>query len=647
MAGKRSVAPTQAEDEAWAQAIVDRDQKISDYRSSFRAFALDCLKINTKKHGLQPLDLNSTQLKVTTHIANAKKKGHAARFVVLKARQQGISTLAEAILFWRAALWPHRSSLVITHKDKATKNLFRMVRRYYRHLPGEIRPGTTFENVNEIEFDNDSRIQVETAGDARSYTAQDVHISELGFIERAEETLTAVLQTVPDSTDSLVILESTANGAGNTFHKVWTDACEPTKRRLAIEHGIGFVPIFIPWFVHEEYSRPAWFPNKDLDQDERLLMQRFELTLEQMAWRRWCIQTDCLGDEEKFQVEYPSTPEEAFLLSGRPVFQPAVAVSFYIGKAMARDQLPPLQEIEWVTDQQIPEARMTETAGGRLRIFQKPEPRHTYKMGADPSEGDRGSDPTPIEIIDQMTLTQVAEWYGKAPPDLLAHYSFAMGMYYNAAEAAGEANNHGGLYHASLIQMGYPNIYFRTTSIDDVSQRVTKKPGWLQTTKNKHFIYDTGRRFIREGYKRQMERERLEKEGGTPIGPPTFVIHSPILMKQVLAAAYVRKDEDLEAKIVANDPMDPEVAHLDALTAFLIALSVHRGTIESPLEPLPEDALVEAATHAMLLRERDPEAANAYTVDFIGMTCDQLFKALEDKYALRTGRGGGVAEGMT
>ena len=39
-----------------------------------------------------------------------------------------------------------------------------------------------------------------------------VHLSEIAFYEQAGVTLVAVTQTVPHSTDSLIVLETTANG---------------------------------------------------------------------------------------------------------------------------------------------------------------------------------------------------------------------------------------------------------------------------------------------------------------------------------------------------------------------------------------------------------------------------------------------------
>ena len=55
-------------------------------------------------------------------------------------------------------------------------------------------------------------------------------------------------------------------------------------------------------------------------EEEREMMETFHLQPEQMMWRRWCIKTKCGRDVNIFREEYPTTAEEAFLLSGTPFF---------------------------------------------------------------------------------------------------------------------------------------------------------------------------------------------------------------------------------------------------------------------------------------------------------------------------------------
>ena len=116
------------------------------------------------------------------------------------------------------------------------------------------------------------------------------------------------MQAVAKADGSEIILESTANGLGNEFHKRWQDA----------EAGIGdYIAIFLPWFWDPDYRRPV--PSGFvLDDDEQEHAQAYGLDLEQMAWRR--ATTAELGDPLLFKQEYPATASEAFQVTGHDSF---------------------------------------------------------------------------------------------------------------------------------------------------------------------------------------------------------------------------------------------------------------------------------------------------------------------------------------
>jgi hypothetical protein len=100
-----------------------------------------------------------------------------------------------------------------------------------------------------------------------------------------------------------VILESTANGYGNLFHRLWQSA----------ERGESdYQAVFIPWFWQDEYSSlvPDGFV---LDEEDEAYRAAYGLTLEQMAWRRRKVNTDFAGDVHRFNQEYPATPSLAFV----------------------------------------------------------------------------------------------------------------------------------------------------------------------------------------------------------------------------------------------------------------------------------------------------------------------------------------------
>lgn len=576
---------------------------LREHREWFRE---NCLKIVTKEHGLQPLRLNHTQRVVATKIQELRKKGIPPRIIVLKSRQVGISTFAESEGFADCLLNPYRSALVIADSEKHAKGLFRMTRRFNRFLPDELRFTPRLNNVGELEFPNESRMQVETEGDVISMTANFIHFSEAAFYKNAESTFQSALQSLPKSLDTLSIIESTANGQGNLYHRMWCAAMQASVTLDLSPWERGWVPIFVPWWQHEEYVLQPWFLPEQTTNYERRLARKFKLNMRQLAWRRWCIRVNCQGDATRFPIWYPSTWQEAFEMTGRPVF-PSEELDYYARLAPPAKvegsiwEMTKPSEIEWQADRKC--SIIVPSVNGRLRVFEKPNPRHSYIIFADPSEGDQGSDPSPFEVLDQMDFHQVAEWWGRTPPDVLAQYAAWAGWYYNTALINAEANNHGILFFSTLLQMRYPRIYYRSTHEESVAGEVTMKPGLMQTNKTKHALFDTGRRYVRE------------RRGA---------IRSPILLSEMATAVYVQK-ENREATLITK----PNGCHIDAAVCWMGCLYTHRGSLENPLAPLPENELHSAALQVALAAERDPERANRLSVDLTGMSGAELEKLLD------------------
>jgi len=110
-----------------------------------------------------------------------------------------------------------------------------------KHLPVE--PVLQYETKDEIVFPKtNSRMYIGTAGTkafGRGDTISDLHISEIAFFDKAEEIFNGIIQSVPDSPDTEVNIESTANGIGNFYHNGYL---------AAKENRNGFKAFFFPWY---------------------------------------------------------------------------------------------------------------------------------------------------------------------------------------------------------------------------------------------------------------------------------------------------------------------------------------------------------------------------------------------------------------
>lgn len=279
-----------------------------------------CLMIRPKEGPPIRLKWNKAQRFVHAKLEEQKKRTGKVRAIILKGRQQGISTYIQARFFHRVVTTFGTTAFILTHSDDATKNLFGMARRFLDNLDAELKPHTDKESTTELHFDAlDSGYSVSTAGSkgaGRSFTIKLFHGSEVAFWKNDTEHEAGVMQAIPDAEGSESILESTGYGVGNVFHKRWQ----------AAEAGQSeYIAIFVPWWWSSEYEAkvPASF---ELSEEEIDYKEQHGLTLAQMAWRRNKI-ADFGGDISKFRQEYPATPLEAFEESGHESFIPGALIT--------------------------------------------------------------------------------------------------------------------------------------------------------------------------------------------------------------------------------------------------------------------------------------------------------------------------------
>ncbi len=278
-------------------------------RNDFPHYAYKCLKIRSKPGEIVNFALNKPQLYLHQKIEEQKKKTGRVRVIVLKGRQQGISTYVGGRLYHIVSHRTGYRAFILTHMQSATDNLFEMVKRFHAYCPIVVRPIEGANSSKEFNFISpESGYKVGTAGSkgiGRSSTIQLFHGSEVGLWENGSQHLDGIMQSIPRSENTEIILESTAQGKGNIFYNLWKEA---------IDGQNEFMPVFIPWFWSDEYreSPPPDFIMNDEETDYQRL---HDLDKEQIYWRRLTTNSSALK-ELGFKQEYPSNAEEAFIVSG-------------------------------------------------------------------------------------------------------------------------------------------------------------------------------------------------------------------------------------------------------------------------------------------------------------------------------------------
>ena len=282
-------------------------------KDDFKHYALKCLKIRSKSGLIVPFELNKAQQYIYAQLEGQKEKHKVVRAIVLKGRQQGCSTLVSARFYHRVSHSFGTQAFILTHALDATQNLYKMAQRYYENTPTLIKPEVTTSNAKELIFGAlDSGYKIGTAENksvGRSSTIQLFHGSEVAFWNNAAEHAKGILQAVPGTENTEIILESTANGVGNFFHQQWQRA----------EAGLSeYIAIFVPWFWQDEYTKEL-AEGFVLTGDEIDLKKQYNLSDEQINWRRFKIsefEVNGQDGERAFKQEYPCNAQEAFQLTG-------------------------------------------------------------------------------------------------------------------------------------------------------------------------------------------------------------------------------------------------------------------------------------------------------------------------------------------
>ena len=278
----------------------------------FEFFSKHSLKIRNKAGETVPLVVNRAQTKIHEILQRQLKENGKVRAVIIKGRQQGVSTYVQARFFWKLLHNKGLKAYILTHLSEATQHLFSMAKRFLDYLP-VYRPELGKSNYHELVFKGvDCGYKVGTAGSTgvgRGETIQLFHGSEIGYYPNAEEHFSGVLQAVSDQPNTEIIFESTANGTGNLFHRLCMDSAKGES---------GFELIFIPWTLQEEYATPITGEPLVLADDEHYLIQAHDLSLEQLNWRREKIKQ--FGDIRRFKQEYPLDLNEAFMADADRAF---------------------------------------------------------------------------------------------------------------------------------------------------------------------------------------------------------------------------------------------------------------------------------------------------------------------------------------
>lgn len=474
-------------------------------RYDFEFWCATCCHIRDKSTGsIIPFRLNPPQRYVATLFEQDRVAGRPLRFIMLKARQWGGSTLVQMYMAWiQCTQRRNWNSLICAHVKDTSSTIRGMYSEMLANYPPELwlgdadsvpafKPYERSLNVRELPG-RGCRVTVGSSENHEAVRGADyamAHLSEVAFwantpLRTPGQLVRAVCGSINIRPLTLIVMESTANGVGNYFHTEWLRACGGKSDKR---------PVFIPWYYIPIYSTPVDDEERlldSLDDYERDLIDRYGCTLEQVNW--YHIKRREYPDHAMMQAEYPTTDVEAFTNTGFQVFNPRHVERLRSGciEPVVKGDMTGSVVIG---EKSLTEMKFDESPSGKMSVWKLPVENgyrydSRYIVVVDTGGRSFKSDYSVIAVFDRMShpgrLEVVAQWRGHCDHDILTWKAAAIARWYGSAHLVYESNtletdNTEGdpsLCILNDIANCYDNLYYRD-ACEGGGSISTRRPGF-------------------------------------------------------------------------------------------------------------------------------------------------------------------------
>lgn len=370
--------------------------------------------------GLVKPKCNYLQRKVQSVIARFEELELPVRIIGLKPRQKGSTTFfsAASYCFLRRK---SASAIIIGGQFAQVSEAWGMWQTYAKNDTFDGWNNTGEVNTKAGAWSHGSKLIGETAKDVLAGiggTHQVLHMFEVARwakhgVANSSEVMGNIMKAIPLIPDSMIIMESTAEGDTGPFPTRFKGAitAEEFLSGEKTPQAGSFVSVFAGWHEFEDSAMRLTEDEKriirdtlDADEEysgEKELIETYAVTgedgvtrlgtsvvdhdvWEQLAWRRWAIREECERDKDKFDRDYPHSARVAFQKSGAGRFN---ATGLAIQRKNLAKRLPPKYGIIEEVRQREIAFRATDKREAKIIIFEDPIPGCKYVGSLDPMTG--------------------------------------------------------------------------------------------------------------------------------------------------------------------------------------------------------------------------------------------------------------------
>jgi hypothetical protein len=461
--------------------------------------------------------------------------------VFFKARQLGISTLVNGLAHWHVWRLHDIEVTLVAHEKPLVFSFIDRLRIFHEELPRvtailrSLRmQGRNARVPRDEMYYNETRSKVTTVvaknAEARGRSSPHYHLAEFAFYDNAADLLGAIMPQLPAAgtparLQCSIIVESTPNGK-NDFYDLWQQACSDDSEWCAQ---------FLPWYVQEdEYSLTppahyrasremrAWAAR--LAHSRKAIDGQSTISTAQLYWYEQTLESECGGNQDQMDREYPSDPETAFLLRSRSIFRddmrylqstvidaeraaPAewkkrgvVITGKYARGKLKYDTFDnPFGRTMPTFSQLRLDPEFIFDPRGDLRVWSPPQVDHEYVIGLDAAAGTYAGDYSVAEVLDVTVGKQVAELHYRVAPEEFTDDSVALGWWYNCALIYPEINSIGVVVMKRARQVWmYPRVGLQE-KWDEVGVKHSKY-GMFTTEEQKRIMVSFFKHCVSTGY---------------------------------------------------------------------------------------------------------------------------------------------------